>query len=79
MDCLATQIEYNIESCVAGVASDDCVDSKRVSLSMPTGGDVIYGAAHQHTGGIGSALYGEVTFPFPVLNFCTVFIVLTFI
>ncbi|KAM7475814.1 hypothetical protein LguiB_023057 [Lonicera macranthoides] len=53
------RIEYNIESCVAGVASDSCVDSRRVSLSMLTGGDVIYGAAHQHTGGIGSALYGE--------------------
>jgi len=55
-DC---QIEYNIESCVTGVDSNVCVDSKRVSLSMPAGGDVIYGAAHQHTGGIGSALYRE--------------------
>ncbi|KAK3008368.1 hypothetical protein RJ639_014076 [Escallonia herrerae] len=55
-DC---QIEYVIESCNSDVASDGCFDTKRVSLSMPTGGDVIYGVAHQHTGGIGSALYGE--------------------
>ncbi|KAK3042475.1 hypothetical protein RJ639_000199, partial [Escallonia herrerae] len=55
-DC---QVEYVIESCNSDVASDGCFDTKRVSLNMPTGGDVIYGVAHQHTGGIGSALYGE--------------------
>ncbi|XP_047314005.1 uncharacterized protein LOC124917689 [Impatiens glandulifera] len=26
---------------------------------MPTGGEVIYAVAHQHTGGIGSTLFGE--------------------
>ncbi|KAA8542041.1 hypothetical protein F0562_023193 [Nyssa sinensis] len=54
------QVEYEIESCTAtSLANDGCIDSKRVSLSFPTGGNVIYGAAHQHTGGIGSTLYGE--------------------
>uniref|UniRef100_A0A5B7A7W4 Stress up-regulated Nod 19 n=1 Tax=Davidia involucrata TaxID=16924 RepID=A0A5B7A7W4_DAVIN len=56
-DCL---VEYEVESCAAtGVANDGCIDRKRVSLSLPTGGNVIYGVAHQHTGGIGSTLYGE--------------------
>jgi hypothetical protein len=27
---------------------------------MQTGGYVIYGVAHQHSGGIGSTLYGQV-------------------
>ncbi|CAK9163220.1 unnamed protein product [Ilex paraguariensis] len=55
-DC---QIEYDIKACSTGMAKDGCTDTKRVSLSLPTGGDVIYGVAHQHTGGIGSILYGE--------------------
>ncbi|KAK3042461.1 hypothetical protein RJ639_000185 [Escallonia herrerae] len=52
-------VEYVVEACDTGVASKGCFDTKRVSLSLPTGGDVVYGVAHQHTGGIGSALYGE--------------------
>ncbi|KAA8540600.1 hypothetical protein F0562_024479 [Nyssa sinensis] len=56
-DC---RVEYQVESCAAtGAANDGCTDSKRVSLCLPTGGDVVYGVAHQHTGGIGSTLYGE--------------------
>ena len=31
---------------------------------MPKGGYVIYGVAHQHTGGIGSTLYGQVILEF---------------
>ncbi|GFZ17299.1 hypothetical protein Acr_26g0005690 [Actinidia rufa] len=54
------QIEYEVESCSAADGiNDGCIDTKRVSLTMPTGGNVIYGVAHQHTGGIGSTLYGE--------------------
>ncbi|KAK3015736.1 hypothetical protein RJ639_007863, partial [Escallonia herrerae] len=55
-------VEYVIESCDTSLASDGCFDTRKVSLSLPTGGDVIYGVAHQHTGGIGSALYGEVQY-----------------
>ncbi|CAK9186878.1 unnamed protein product [Ilex paraguariensis] len=55
-DCL---VEYDIEPCSTGMAMDSCTDTKRVSLSLPTGGDVVYGVAHQHTGGVGSTLYGE--------------------
>ena len=55
------QVEYDIESCSAsGKADNGCIDSKRASLAMPTGGYIAYGVAHQHSGGLGSALYGEV-------------------
>ncbi|KAM7480227.1 hypothetical protein LguiA_028440 [Lonicera macranthoides] len=53
------QIEYQVDSCDSGMVNDGCTDKRRVSLSIPTGGDVIYAVAHQHAGGIGSALYGE--------------------
>ncbi|KAK3015737.1 hypothetical protein RJ639_007864 [Escallonia herrerae] len=53
------RVEYVVEACDTGVASNSCSDTRRVSLSLPTGGDVVYGVAHQHTGGTGSALYGE--------------------
>ncbi|XP_058226532.1 uncharacterized protein LOC131335271 [Rhododendron vialii] len=53
-------VEYDVESCsAAGETNDGCTDSRRVNLTMPTGGSVIYGVGHQHTGGIGSTLYGE--------------------
>ncbi|KDP22519.1 hypothetical protein JCGZ_26350 [Jatropha curcas] len=52
------QIEYEVEACsTTGVTSNGCTDIKRTSLTMPTGGFVIYGVAHQHSGGIGSTLY----------------------
>ncbi|XP_022771244.1 uncharacterized protein LOC111314301 [Durio zibethinus] len=52
--------EYDVESCHAtGLAGDGCLDTKRISLDMPFGGYVIYGVAHQHAGGSGSALYRE--------------------
>ncbi|XP_059640489.1 uncharacterized protein LOC132282738 [Cornus florida] len=54
------QVEYDVDACTAtDEANDGCIDAKRVSLSLPTGGNVIYSVAHQHTGGIGSTLYGE--------------------
>ncbi|CAK7336864.1 unnamed protein product [Dovyalis caffra] len=54
------QIEYEVESCTAtDPASQACIDIKRNSLTMPTGGYVIYAVAHQHAGGIGSTLYGQ--------------------
>ncbi|XP_044494334.1 uncharacterized protein LOC123217391 [Mangifera indica] len=56
-DC---RVEYDIEPCSAtDVADHECINTKRISLTMPTGGYVIYGVAHQHSGGIGSALYRE--------------------
>nr|ASM47303.1 nodulin19-like protein 3 [Trema orientale] len=53
-DC---KIEYDVaKSCEAGRR---CIDSKRTRVTMPTGGYLVYGVAHQHTAGDGSALYGE--------------------
>ncbi|KAL2462280.1 Stress up-regulated Nod 19 [Abeliophyllum distichum] len=53
------RIEYEVPSCAVGAANDYCTHTKSLSVSLPTGGDVIYGVGHQHAGGIGSALYGE--------------------
>ncbi|XP_043691376.1 uncharacterized protein LOC122642042 isoform X2 [Telopea speciosissima] len=54
------QVEYEVESCGAnGLANNGCVDTKKASIVMPHGGSVIYAVAHQHSGGVGSTLYGE--------------------
>ncbi|KAL3716228.1 hypothetical protein ACJRO7_007914 [Eucalyptus globulus] len=54
------RVEYDVESCNQATKVDDlCIDSKRTSLALPTGGYVVYGVAHQHSGGLGSNLYGE--------------------
>ncbi|KAH0705704.1 hypothetical protein KY285_010243 [Solanum tuberosum] len=53
------QIEYLVESCAASVANVDCTHTKKISITFPSGGDIIYGTAHQHTGGTGMALHGE--------------------
>ncbi|KAL4385339.1 hypothetical protein GQ457_15G007140 [Hibiscus cannabinus] len=54
------KVEYDIEPCHAtGLADDGCIDTRRISLDMPFGGYMIYGVAHQHSGGSGSALYRE--------------------
>ncbi|MQL84029.1 hypothetical protein Taro_016530 [Colocasia esculenta] len=55
------KVEYEVESCgLAGTSNDKyCIDNKRTRLIMPRGGDIIYGASHQHTGGVGAALYGQ--------------------
>ncbi|KAI7752347.1 hypothetical protein M8C21_014834 [Ambrosia artemisiifolia] len=55
-DCL---IEYNVEQSTTGIATNDYTSSRRSSVRFPIGGDVVYGVAHQHSGGIGSALYRE--------------------
>ncbi|XP_011073597.1 uncharacterized protein LOC105158512 [Sesamum indicum] len=52
-------VEYDVESCPVGVANDGCIHTKTLTVSLPTGGDVIYGVGHQHAGGVGSTLYGE--------------------
>ncbi|GKE10160.1 putative stress up-regulated Nod 19 [Tanacetum coccineum] len=55
-ECL---IEFDVEQSTTGIANDNHTSTKKSSMSFPTGGDVVYGVAHQHSGGIGSALYGE--------------------
>jgi hypothetical protein len=57
------QVEYEVESCTStDAAGNGCIDIKRNSVTMPTGGYVVYAVAHQHAGGIGSTLYGQVIF-----------------
>ena len=52
------QVEYEVKPCKT--SGDGCVDVKKKSLMMPFNGYIVYGAAHQHAGGIGAALYREV-------------------
>ncbi|KAL5795391.1 hypothetical protein ACOSQ2_000211 [Xanthoceras sorbifolium] len=54
------RVEFDVESCSdTSLADNKCIHTKRTSFTLPTGGNVIYGVAHQHSGGIGSALYRE--------------------
>uniref|UniRef100_M1B5H5 MtN19 n=1 Tax=Solanum tuberosum TaxID=4113 RepID=M1B5H5_SOLTU len=53
------KIKYLVESCAASVANVDCTHTKKISTIFPSGGDLIYGVAHQHIGGTGMALHGE--------------------
>ncbi|PNX73499.1 stress up-regulated Nod 19 protein [Trifolium pratense] len=56
-DC---KVEYQVESCSTDhKEGNGCVHVKRTSVRQQTGGYVIYGVAHQHSGGIGSTLYGQ--------------------
>ncbi|CAH9148180.1 unnamed protein product [Cuscuta epithymum] len=55
------KIEFDVDSCSAQLPNNDelCIHTRTAISSLPIGGDLIYGVAHQHTGGVGSALYGE--------------------
>ncbi|GLJ46263.1 hypothetical protein SUGI_0974930 [Cryptomeria japonica] len=54
------QVEYDVPQCSAASHSPgDCVDIREANMVIPQGGDVIYAVAHQHIGGVGSALYGQ--------------------
>ncbi|KAG5572503.1 hypothetical protein H5410_062269 [Solanum commersonii] len=50
---------YVVESCATSVANVDCTHTKKIGVIFPSGGDPIYGVAHQHIGGTGMALHGE--------------------
>ncbi|KAG6388424.1 hypothetical protein SASPL_149850 [Salvia splendens] len=52
-------IEYDVEPCPFGAENDGCIHTKSLTISLPTGGDVIYGVGHQHAGGFGSTLFRE--------------------
>ena len=58
------QVEYEVVGSCKGTGDTGhgCVDTKGSRARIPTGGYVVYGVAHQHTGGAGSTLYGEVIF-----------------
>ncbi|KAF2613503.1 hypothetical protein F2Q70_00011090 [Brassica cretica] len=53
----AMSLEYEVKACKPN--GDGCVDVKKKSLMMPFNGYIVYGAAHEHAGGIGAALYRE--------------------
>lgn len=55
--CYLLQIEYDVDECQD---KNDCLDVRRTAFPMEKGGYLIYGVGHQHTGGVGSALYGQV-------------------
>ncbi|KAE9603276.1 putative stress up-regulated Nod 19 [Lupinus albus] len=53
-------IEYQVEPCSTSNKDENgCVIVNRTSVPFKSGGYVIYGVAHQHSGGIGSTLYGQ--------------------
>jgi len=57
------QIEYQVESCSKGYnSSSDCIDVRKTSLSMQTGGYVIYGVGHVHAAATASTLFAQVLF-----------------
>ncbi|CAL5000870.1 unnamed protein product [Urochloa decumbens] len=56
----ACQIEYQVEECSSeDRAKNDCVHVEATKEVLPRGGDIVFGVAHQHPGGIGASLHGE--------------------
>ncbi|KAJ7540762.1 hypothetical protein O6H91_10G029600 [Diphasiastrum complanatum] len=53
------QVEYDTPSCPSFGFPRDCIDTRETRVASPQSGEVIYGVAHQHSGGKGASLYGE--------------------
>ncbi|KAF5768206.1 putative stress up-regulated Nod 19 [Helianthus annuus] len=53
------KIEYDIEKSTTGVATNNLTSTKSSRGILPIDADVVYGVAHQHSGGIGSTIYEE--------------------
>ncbi|KAM0862254.1 hypothetical protein ACQ4PT_045379 [Festuca glaucescens] len=54
------KIEYQVEECSSvNRANKDCIHVKTARAVLPRGGDIVFGGAHQHSGGSGSSLYGQ--------------------
>jgi high-affinity K+ transport system ATPase subunit B len=55
------QIEYLVEKCSSeNRAKNDCVHVQMAKQILPRGGDIVFGVAHLHSGGITASLHGEV-------------------
>ncbi|KEH37065.1 stress up-regulated Nod 19 protein [Medicago truncatula] len=55
------KVEYQVKPCTKShVNGSGCVNIKRTSVPIKTGGYIIYSAGHQHVGAIRSTLYGQV-------------------
>jgi hypothetical protein len=56
----ACKVEYQVEECSSeSRAKNDCVDVTATKQVLPRGGDIVFGVAHQHSGGIGASLHGQ--------------------
>ncbi|XP_066331023.1 uncharacterized protein [Miscanthus floridulus] len=55
-DVAACKVEYQVEECAGG---GECVHVQMATQVLPRGGDVVFGVAHQHSGGIGASLHGD--------------------
>lgn len=53
------QVEFDVPPCSADSLPSECIYTREAHMVIPRGGDVIYAVAHQHTGGVGSVLYGQ--------------------
>lgn len=54
------KVEYQVDPCgEEGISNGRCIDTKITKSILPRGGDLIYGVSHQHSGGLGAALYGQ--------------------
>lgn len=58
---LSAQVEYEVPACDRSLNSATCVHTAETTLPIPKGGHVIYSVAHQHVGGMGCTVYGEVS------------------
>uniref|UniRef100_A0A8R7V7V9 Uncharacterized protein n=1 Tax=Triticum urartu TaxID=4572 RepID=A0A8R7V7V9_TRIUA len=57
-DCC--KVEYQVEECSAeNRANHECIHTKTTRAVLPRGGDIVYSAAHQHSGGVGASLHGQ--------------------
>jgi len=56
----ACKVEYQVEECSSeNRANNDCVHVQATKQILPRGGDIVFGVAHQHSGGIAASLHGE--------------------
>jgi hypothetical protein len=66
---LFVQVEYQVEECSPeNQAKNECIDVKVTKEVIPCGGDIVFGVAHQHSGGIGASLHGQVMDKHKCLN-----------
>ncbi|KAF0909426.1 hypothetical protein E2562_036155 [Oryza meyeriana var. granulata] len=62
----ACKVEYQVEECSPeNRAKNECMDVKVTKEVLPRGGDIVFGVAHQHSGGLGASLHGQTCYPKP--------------
>ncbi|KQJ99180.1 uncharacterized protein LOC100825330 isoform X2 [Brachypodium distachyon] len=54
------KVEYQVEECSPEErANNVCTHVKTAKAVLPRGGDIVFGVAHQHSGGSGASLHGQ--------------------